>query len=568
MEITKTPWYKYIDENERHLKYPNNSIYDFIKESANKYKDNVALNYFGKKITYKSLINNIEICAKSLKQMGVKAKDSISICMPNTPEAIYLFYAINKLGAICNMIHPLSAENEILHYLNVSNSKFIFAIDISFNKIKNIINKSNVEKVILISVKESMPSHTKIGYYFTKGRKIDIDYNDDLLLSWKDFINKSDKCSSYTNAHLSGKEPAVILYSGGTTGTPKGILLSNLNFNALAIQSFVACKTINSESNVLSIMPIFHGFGLGVCIHTVLYAGATAIILPQFSAATFDKLLKNYKPNIIVGVPSLYEAIMKNKHLKNTDLSFIKCAISGGDSLSIELKKKIDKFLLDHNANIQVREGYGLTECVTGSCLTPINKYKEGCIGIPYSDMYYKIVKPNTTEELPYGEIGEIVISGPTVMLEYVNEPEETANVLKMHNDGKLYLHTGDLGCMDEDGFIYFKQRLKRIIITNGYNVYPQYIENIIDSCDEVLTSTVIGIDHPYKGQVAKAFVVLKNNIEPSNYIKDKIMNKCKLNLAKYSLPVNIEFREELPKTLVGKVAYNKLIEEETRKNG
>lgn len=312
-------------------------------------------------------------------------------------------------------------------------------------------------------------------------------------------------------------------------------------------------------------MPIFHGFGLGICIHTVICAGATAVILPQFDVNTFDKLLKKYKPNIIAGVPTLYEALLRNPKIDEMDLSFLKCAISGGDSLSINLKKKVDKFLQEHNAKCQIREGYGLTECVTGSCLTPKENYKEGSIGIPYPDTYYKIVIPNTHTKLNYGETGEICLSGPTVMLGYLNEPKETGHTLQLHEDGLVWLHTGDLGSMDEEGFIYFKQRLKRMIISSGYNIYPQVIENVIDSHPDVLYSTVIGIPDDYKGQKVKAFIVLKNGINPTDDVQNSIKEHCSKNIAKYAMPKEFEYRDSLPKTLVGKVAFRELMDEEKR---
>lgn len=239
---------------------------------------------------------------------------------------------------------------------------------------------------------------------------------------------------------------------------------------------------------------------------------------------------------------------------------------SGGDSLSIELKKRFDKFLHDHGATVSVREGYGTTECVTASCLTPIHKQKEGSIGIPFPDTYYKIVKPGTQEEVPYGEEGEICLSGPTVMLEYVNHPEETAQTKQTHADGLAWIHTGDLGMMDEDGFIYFRQRIKRMIVTNGYNVYPSQLENILDGHDYVHLSCVIGVKDPIKMQRVKAFVVLKPGYQPTEACKKELLDYCRKHIAKYAMPSDIEFREELPKTLVGKVAYRVLEEEENAK--
>ena len=563
----RTPWYKYYDGIKEHLSYPDISLYELLEQTANKHLENISYNYYGKKKKYKDFLNQIDECARSLKKLGIKHNDTVSICMPNTPEAIISFYALNKIGAIANMIHPLSAENEIKYFVNISKSKYIITIDIAFNKINHIFNETKLKKIIIVSVKDSMPLYMKFLYQVTKGRKIKLEKNNSAI-GWKDFIKIGKGYSKTIKSRFKGSNVAAILYSGGTTGYPKGIELTNLNFNALAMQSFEACACLREKDKVLSIMPVFHGFGLGICIHTVQYFGGTSILLPQFSAKTFDKLLKKYKPNVIAGVPTLYEALLKNKNLEGYDLSFLKCVISGGDSLSVNLKKKIDKFLNEHGANIQVREGYGLTECVTGSCLTPMKYYREGSIGIPYPDTYYKIVKPDTTDEVNYGTEGEIVISGPSVMKGYLNDDNENKKTLKKHSDGLIWLHTGDLGYMDKDGFIYFKQRLKRVIVSSGYCIYPQYIENIIDSHPDVLMSCVIGIDHPYKVQVAKAFIVLKNGITENEKILKSIKKHCEKNLAKYSWPYEYEFRDELPKTLVGKVAFNELIKEEQEKNG
>jgi len=562
----KTPWYDFYDGVKPHLEYPDISIYNMLEDSMKNREDYISYNYYGTKKTYKEFIAQIDKCARALKSLGIKATERVSICMPNTPEAIIAFYAINKIGAVANMIHPLSAENEIKYFLNISKSKYVIAIDIAFNKINHIANDTNLKKCIVVSAKNSMPMYLKIGYQLTKGRKIKLEKSD-LNLSWNDFIKLGENYNKKIKSDFKGNNVAAILYSGGTTGYPKGIELTNLNFNALAIQSFEACQCLKEKDKVLSVMPVFHGFGLGICIHTVQYFGGTSILLPQFSAKTFDKLLKKYKPNIIAGVPTLYEALLKNKNLDGYDLSFLKCVISGGDSLSISLKEKVDTFLKEHGANIQIREGYGLTECVTGSCLTPMNYYRKGSIGIPYPDTYYKIVKPNTEEELPFGEEGEILISGPSVMKGYLDDEKETKLTLRKHKDGLTWMYTGDLGYMDKDGFIYFKQRLKRIIISSGYCLYPQYIENIIDSHPKVLMSCVIGIDHPYKVQVAKAFIVLRNGYTADDELLKEIKEHCEKNLARYSWPTEYEFRSELPKTLVGKIAYSKLEEEERGKN-
>ena len=562
------PWYKHYYGVRKHLEYPNHSLYEQLKQTCQKYPNFIAFNYFGKKSTFKNVLSRVDECAKSLKKFGVEKKDVVTICMPNTPEAIIMFYAVNKVGAIANIIHPLSAENEIKESLKLTKSKVILTIDLAWEKLNNIIKETKIKLSIVSSVKDSMPSLIGLGYYITKGKDIKTPCWSKKVIDFNTFVEYGKDYKKETNEFLKGKDDAVILYSGGTTGTSKGIVLTNLNFNAVAMQSYEACACLTPGMSVLSIMPIFHGFGLGICFHTAFTFGVTAIILPQFSAKTFDRLLKKYKPNIIVGVPTLYEALLNNKNMKDVDLSFVKCALSGGDMLSPGLKIKIDKFFKEHNCDIQIREGYGLTECVAASCLTPLSMYKKGSIGIPIPDMYIKIVRIGTIDEVPLGEDGEITITGPTIMKEYLDNKKETREVLKRHDDDKIWLHTGDLGSMDKDGFVYFKQRIKRMIVSSGYNLYPSRIENVIEELDFVLKACVIGIPHSYKVEVAKAFVVLKEDVEENESVRNEIYEHCKKNLAKYSLPYEIEFIKELPKTKVNKIDYMKLQElEKNKKN-
>ena len=317
---------------------------------------------------------------------------------------------------------------------------------------------------------------------------------------------------------------------------------------------------------MLSAMPLFHGFGLGVCIHSMLSQGGRCILVPRFTAKSYAKLITKYQCNFIAGVPTLYEALLRLPSMDGADLSCLKGVFSGGDSLSIELKKKLDKFLYDHKAVIQVREGYGTTETVTACCLTPPKMFKEGSIGIPFPDTYIKIVKPDTDEELPYGQEGEILLAGPTVMKEYMNHPDETAKTLRHHADGLTWVYTGDLGVMDEEGFIYFRGRAKRMIVSSGYNVYPGQIENILDASDMVQMSCVIGVPDPYRMQKVKAFVKLAPEVPANDATKQALLSYCAKHIAKYAMPYDIEFREDMPKTLVGKVAYRVLEDEEKAK--
>jgi len=557
-------WFKYYGNTPRTLNYPDISMYEMIKNVSEKYETLIAYDFMGKAVTYREFLEEIDNCAKALVIQGVKMGDTVTVCLPNVPQAVIMFYAINKIGAIASMVHPLSAENEIMFFLNEAESKVAITLSQFYHKFKPIIGKTKVEKVIVAKIGEALPTVKGFFYRFI-GNEPKVE-NESCVISWSEFISKGKECAKSIEFTGKGEDPAAILFSGGTTGTSKGILLTNLNFNALAMQTAASADCLFPGAVMLSIMPVFHGFGLGVGIHTILSYAGKCVLVPKLNVDEFPYLFKKHKPNFMAGVPTLFEAMMRNEGMKDVDLSSLKGLFSGGDSLSIELKKKVDSFLKEHGAKIQVREGYGTTECVTASCLTPADYYREGSIGIPFPDTFYKIVIPGTNDEAPTGTMGEICIAGPTLMREYINNPKETSQTLRVHDDGKTYLHTGDLGYMDDDGFVYFVQRLKRMIVTSGYNVYPSQIENVIDSHEAVMFSTVIGVKDDYKMQRVKAFIVLKPGFTPTDEIKASIKAHCEKSIAKYALPSEYEYRDNLPKTLVGKVAYRELEREEEKK--
>ena len=562
----KTPWYPYTEGVPVHLEYFKGSMFDMVASVAARYPNYVAFDFMGKSTTYAKMIKKIEQCAQALKTIGIRKGDCVTIAMPNCPQAIYMFYAINLIGGIASMVHPLSSEKEIEFYLNESNSITVITLDQFYGKIEAIRKNTGIVNVILARIKDELAQPLKTGYMITEGYKIAKIPDDAPVIRWKDFMKLSKCCFYNYKIERDDNDPAVILYSGGTTGTTKGIMLTNRNFNALAEQVIATNPMFKPGDKMLAAMPVFHGFGLGVCIHTMLAKGGRCVLVPRFTPKSYSKLITKNKCNFIAGVPTLYEAMLRLPNMEKADFSHLKGVFSGGDSLSIELKKKMDKFLADHKATIKVREGYGTTECVTACCLTPVKLQKEGSIGIPFPDTYFKIVKPDTEEELPYGEEGEIVLSGPTVMLGYYNKPEETAKTLRRHADGLTWLYTGDLGCMDDHGFVYFRGRIKRMIVTSGYNVYPAQLENILDAHEKVQMSCIIGVPDPYKMQKVKAFVMLRPGYEPTQETKDELLAYCRKYIAKYAMPYDIEFRNELPKTLVGKVAYRVLEEEEARK--
>jgi len=569
-DTVKTPWFASEGDLPKTLEYFNGTMYEKLEQTAKEQPLNIAMDFMGKHISYRQMIDQINLCAKALKVIGITEDDRVTILMPNCPQAIYMLYAVNLVGAVANMVHPLSAEKEIENYLNMSNSVMVVTLDQFYHKIEAIRANTKVRSVVIARIRDELTRPIRVGYMLTEGRKIEKIPASAPVYQWPLFMKIGKSCTYEYKVKRKPDDPAAILYSGGTTGTTKGIVLSNLNFNALAAQVIAANPMFRRGDKMLSAMPLFHGFGLGVCIHTMLAVGGRCVLVPRFTPKSYAKLITKYKCNFIAGVPTLYEALLRLPSMKGADLSCLKGVFSGGDSLTPELKKKFDAFLYDHHATIQIREGYGTTECVTASCLTPPQMHKEGSIGIPFADTYYKIVEPGTDKELPYDEEGEILLAGPSVMLGYMDMPEETAQTLRTHKDGMTWVYTGDLGTMDDEGFIHFRGRAKRMIISSGYNIYPAQIENIFDAHEKVQMSCAIGVPDSYKMQKVKVFVKPTEGVPATEAgreeLKEELLAYARKHIAKYAMPYDIEFREELPKTLVGKVAYRVLEEEEEAK--
>lgn len=556
----------------KHIDYPDCSMSELIYEAVKKYPKYDAVSYYGKTLSYQKFYEQIEIAAKALKVIGVKPKDAVTICMPNTPEAITLFYAINMIGAVANMIHPLSSENEIEFYLDVASSKYILTLNMFAQKVISAANKCNAEKIILsdvtdgmfYAVKKVVATYKTISKFIKPEAEEEFEFKDKII-SWNTFFDLGYGYEGEYKFKSKGSDKAVHLYSGGTTGRPKGVMLSNLNFNALGMQCFQMTDPAKAGDSALAILPIFHGFGLAANIHTLLISGMKVVLIPKFEPKDFAKLIKKYHPVFLVGVPTMYDLLTKIE-LNSKYLKSVTSCICGGDLLAPKLRQTVNEYLKAHGSDAQIRVGYGLTESTAACCLTPRYYFKEGGIGLPLPDTEIKIVKPGTTKEVKHNRQGEICVNGPTVMLGYLNEEEETTNTLKIHADGKTWLHTGDVGYKDKDGFVFFSSRIKRIIVSSGYNIYPQYLEKIIDSHPAVLGCVVVGIPHISKQQVPVACIVLKDNFAPSDVLTKDIKSYCAQSIAKYAMPYKYEYIKTIPKTLIGKVNFKKLEEECTKK--
>ncbi|MDR2866422.1 MAG: AMP-binding protein [Methanomassiliicoccaceae archaeon] len=564
--MNDAPWIRHYGDVPTSLRYPDGTLYDVLKETADVHGERCACEFIGGSTTFSALMSDIDMAASSLVGMGVGKGDRVMICLPNIPQAVTLFYAISKVGAVSVMVHPLSSKNEIEFYINDSDCRVAVTLDRFCGSFEGLERTTTLKRLVVVDISKGLGQLKRIGYKL-KSRKVPKVLMKEHMVSWEEMIAFG--FGNAEKADTSAKDVAVILYTGGTTGAPKGVLLSNLNFNATAMQTYAMGQyEINEKDAMLGVLPMFHGFGLCIGMHMTLMHAGKVILVPVFSPDSYAKLIKKKRPTFIAGVPTLFELIIRNRQLRKADLSFLRGVFVGGDTLTVDLKQRTDRFLSERGSRSTIREGYGLTECVTASCLTPLNEYRTGSIGIPFPDTFYKVVAVGTTDEVPYGTDGEICISGPSVMIGYNNEPKETQNVLKVHGDGRTWLHTGDAGMIDEEGFIYFRQRLKRMIISSGYNIYPSQIENVLDAHPFVQCSCVIGVPDDIRIQSVKAFIVLKEDIKEDAFTKQRIAQYCRENIVRYAVPSEIEFIGELPKTKVGKVAYTELEKLEMSRKG
>ena len=554
------PWHKYYEGQPIHINYYNGSIYDKLYETACEHSNLTAYEYFGVEATFPEFIRKIDKIANALTQFKIVENECVTVCMPNTPESFALIYAINKIGAIANVVHPLSAKAEIERALKEGNSSIIFYSDVSS---KNV-NEIKVKNKILVPTSYSFPKTLKFLYGLKNKESLKAVNG---AISFEEFMKHELEEDVYVKRF--GKDPAAIIYSGGTTGKPKGIIISNQNFNAMAQQTPILCQEIKPGRSILSCLPIFHVFGLAVCCHTALVSGLKCIIVPRINTKKMNKELKKYSPNIMPAVPSMLRVCLKDKDPGYNAFKDIKIFVVGGDYLPPDLKRDFEKFARDHGSNGVIKVGYGLSES-TGFCAStapvPEDEVLPGTLGVPNPDMDVRVFEPNTDIEKALGDIGEICVNGPTVMMGYINEDEETKKTLVVHNDGKVWLHTGDLGYVDASGRIFFSSRLKRMIISNGYNIYPIELENIISKHKAVASVTVVGIPHKTKGQTPKAVIVLKDGFENNLDLRADIRQYCKDNMALYAVPSEFEYRDSMPITAIGKVSYRDLEKKSDKK--
>ena len=535
------------------IEYPNKTIADFLSETAEKFSQKRAIIFFGKKINYKELHSLTIKFANALVNMGVKKGDRVAIMLPNCPHEVIAYYSVLKIGAIVVQFNPLYTERETEYQLNDSDSEIIIILDVLYKNLKNIINKTPIKNIILCSISDFLPFPKNIIYRLKERNETGVILKEHKVSHYifSKLIKKSP--AKLVNINISPDDIALLQYTGGTTGIPKGAILTHRNLVANTIQ----CRHWFSKAEVgketfLSVLPFFHIFGMTSSLNLPVHLASSMILLPRFKPLDVLNAISKHKASIFIGVPAMFSAINGElRHEKKYNLSSMKFCVSGAAALPHDMAVRFETL-----TDVKVIEGYGLTEASPVTHCNPIyGERKFGSIGLPLPDTECCIVDLQTGAELQTGEIGEIAIKGPQIMKGYWNNEKETDMVLK-----NGWLFTGDIGRMDEDGYFYIVDRKKEMIISGGYNIYPREIEEVLNKHPKVKESAVIGIPYKSIGDIPKAFIVLKDG---ESATEDEIISYCTANLTKYKVPKKIEFRKELPKSLIGKILKKVLVEGE-----
>ena len=555
------PWLKHYSEQELNMDIPLCSLYDYLYLNNKDNLSGYAINYFGTKITYGELFQNIDLVAKAFKEQGVIPGDVCTIVSVSCVTEVLCFYALNRIGAIPNCVNVLASEEELAQYFKDADSKIVVTLDLFGNKVVGAANKSKVEKIISFSLAEWMPTVVKWGYAY-KTRKVDKGVlKDSKVLEWKEFLRVPNANSINLDYKKNGETVGVMAHTGGTTGFPKTVLLADNALNTVACHYKYGMK--HEKGDVfLNILVPFVVYGSSTCMHMPLCLGLCVAIIPKFDAAEWGQYIRKYRPNHIAGIPSYMEPMLKDTKLNNVDMDCIKTIAVGGDGMNEKLEIELNQFLAEHNSKASIIKGYGMTEvCATAlTCYNHCNKL--GSVGIPLVKNIVKIYDNENSKECRYREIGEVCLCCASAMLGYKDNIEETNALFNIHSDGIKWLHTGDLGYIDEDGFLFLSGRMKRMLILGDggikYKVFPNVIEEVICKVEEVQTACVVSIDIN-GNSVAKAYVVLKTTTEEKQRIEHKIKMRCEMELPEYMRPERYTYLEQLPLTSVGKIDYKVL---------
>lgn len=557
------PWLKYYTEEAINAKMPECTIYDYLLESNKKNLSDIALRYFERKISFGELFGNIESAAKAFASVGIKPGDIVVMATVTTPETIYAVYALNRLGAVANMVDPRTSVEGIKEYIAEVNARFVLCIDVAYPKIEKAIVDTDVEKIIIASPADSLPQPKKFIFNLVNKLKGTTPKFGSNCVTWSE-IHSACKGISYKVAEYEPNKCCIIEHTGGTTGLPKGVMLTDDNFNSAAKQIKNSPLRLEHQDKFLNIMPPFIAYGMVLGIHIALTHGWESIIIPKFDPKDFADLILKYQPAGIMGVPTYFEGLMDEPKIKGKDLSFIKVVLVGGDKALVEFEKKVNAFFAEHNANIHLSKGYSMTEASATATFAFEEINKPGSAGIPFAQTIVAAFEPETDKELPFGESGEMCICTPTMMAGYYDKQEETDKVIKKHSDGRMWIHSGDLGYVDEDGCVYINGRLKRMIIRyDGFKVFPPFIEDVVSTHKAVETCCAVGtMDKEHvQGHLPIVFAVLKDGCN-ADVAKKELFDLCQKELPEYVQPVDFVFVDKMPVTPIGKVDYRALEKE------
>lgn len=545
------PWMKYYQEFDGDISSTKKTLYQYLKETSKGYENYTALNYFGKKYSYFSMIGKIDHLADCFTHLGVKKGDKVVFVTANLPETINSFYALNKIGAVPVVIEPRMAKERIDHFISMVHAKVVIIIDLVYPKIYDLFNKNKVEHVLVEKASYSLHKYQR---FFLKlfGHKTKIKY-DNVVQRFKDFI-KQDVPHCATEAPFEENATAVVTQTGGTTGSPKGVMLTNEGLNTIALSFNYTHNDCVPGDIFLNIMPIFTSYGVVCGVHMALTQRTEEVLIPNFTPKKFPKLMKKHKPAAVIAVPAFYEIFIKDRHVRHIDLSNLKFAVSGGDVLNPTLETAINKFFAEHKCKYHICQGYGLSETTAVTAFNCV--YRENSEGLPLCTSTMGIFDPKTGEELDYGEKGEICITGPSIMKGYYDNPEETAAVMKKHKDGKIWIHSGDMGYFDKDGFLFFEGRFKFVIPRfDGHKNFPIQIERVVNKISEVSNCAVVPCKDREHTQGQYPLVVVE--LEDKNIDKEKIrldiLKYCKKKLEARGQPCDVVFEDKIPLTLIGK---------------
>lgn len=562
------PWLKYFTEEQIKVKPINKTAYRYLYDENKHFQNDTAIIFMGKNIKYYELFAEIDKVARGLKQMGVKKGETVTMCMPNTPESAYMFYACSKIGAIADFIDPRENEEGLEKYLNISNPKHLIMLDMCFDNFKDLVKKKKIENVVVTSPIESLPYpimfglqlKEKLGNRENYKKKMEFMKNSSTnYMSYKEFIKNGKNYTAEVEEEYEENRPVAIVHTGGTTGVPKGVLLSNDNLNELTSQLKNCDLQFIRHYLLMGVMPEFVGYGLSVGLHTSLVCGMKTMMIAKYEPEKIPELILKYKPNCMAGSPAHWEIISSSPLIDNpeTDLSFFKGPIEGGDTLNLKVEERVNRVLEEHGCKYKIQKGYGMTEKCSAATVCFNNEVNElGSVGVPFTKTNIAIYDNDKEQNLHYGEVGEICVNAPDVMLGYYNNKEETDNVIKTHTDGKKWLHSGDLGYIDERGMLYVVGRIKDIIIRyDGIKIYPYNVESILLKHPQVESVAVIGIPDPehLNGEIPIAFPVFKDNCDERDALSS-LNDYAMMQVADYAVPTAYYPVESLPTTQVGKV--------------